>query len=66
MILFVIGQRNSNGIGSSNCSSNVLTGDTARTWELADGGLGGAEGSGGVSTVRGSDSGGFSGRGPEN
>ena len=60
MILFVIGQRNSNGIGSLNCSSNAVTGETTRTWELADGGLGGAVGSGGVGTVRG----GFSGRGP--
>lgn len=63
MILFVIGQRNSKGTSVSNsiAASGGDAGLTSRTWEVADGGLGGADGSGRCSTV----SGGFSGRGPE-
>ena len=62
MILFVIGQRNSNGTSTLNCSSvsGGGTGVTSRTWEVAEGGLGGAVGSGGCSTV----SEALSGRGP--
>ena len=60
MILFVIGQRNSNGTSASNSCSGLDTGATVRSREVADGGLGGAVGSGGVLTVRG----GLSGRGP--
>ena len=57
MILFEIGQRNSNGTSMSNCCS---AGDTVMFWDATLGVLGGADGSGDVRTVMGT----FSGRAP--